>query len=81
MPKKQNSAILNTKNVFWLGLVSLLTDISSEMIFPILPLFLTMVLKANMAVVGFIEGLAEGTAAILKFIAGILSDRFKKKSS
>lgn len=74
MPKKQN-----TKNVLWLGLVSLLTDISSEMIFPILPLFLTLVLKANMAVVGFIEGLAEGTAAILKLIAGILSDRFRSK--
>jgi len=79
---KQEKASMQKKNalnVIWLGLVSLLTDVSSEMLFPIIPLFLTIILKANMAVVGFIEGVAEGTAAILKFISGILSDRFKNK--
>jgi MFS family permease len=74
--KKQNPV-----NVIWLGIVSMLTDVSSEMLFPIIPLFLTTILKANMAVVGLIEGLAEGTAAILKFISGIVSDRFKNKKT
>ena len=75
MQKKKTDA----KNVIWLGVVSLLTDISSEMLFPIIPLFLTIVLKANMAVIGFIEGIAEGLSAFLKLVAGIVSDRFKHK--
>ncbi|MEK6921330.1 MAG: MFS transporter [Nanoarchaeota archaeon] len=75
MQKKKTDA----KNVIWLGIVSLLTDISSEMLFPIIPLFLTIVLKANMAVIGFIEGVAEGLSAFLKLIAGIVADRWKNK--
>ncbi len=67
------------KNVWYLGLVSFFTDVSSEMIFPILPIFLTTILKANMAVVGLIEGIAESTAALLKLISGWLSDKFGKK--
>jgi len=66
------------KNILYLGLVSFFTDISSEMIFPVLPIFLTTVLKANMAVVGLIEGVAESTSAILKLFSGMLSDKFKK---
>ncbi len=76
MPKKQKS---DAKNVIWLGIVSLLTDISSEMLFPIIPLFLTIVLKANMAVIGFIEGIAEALSAFLKLVAGIIADRWKNK--
>lgn len=75
MAKKKSDA----KNVIWLGVVSLLTDISSEMLFPIIPLFLTIVLKANMAIIGFIEGVAEGLSAFLKLIAGIVADRWKHK--
>lgn len=67
------------KNVWYLGLVSLFTDVSSEMIFPILPVFLTTVLKANMAVVGVIEGIAESASSILKLFSGWLSDKLKKK--
>src|SRR3989338_7002591 len=67
------------KNVWYLGLVSFFTDVSSEMIFPILPLFLTTVLKANMAVIGVIEGIAESASSILKLFSGWLSDRLKKK--
>ncbi|HIH43324.1 TPA: MFS transporter [Candidatus Woesearchaeota archaeon] len=78
--KKKNKST-NPANVIWLGIVSLLTDISSEMIFPVMPLFLSLVLKANMAVIGFIEGLAEGTSAVLKFISGIMVDRFENKKS
>src|SRR3989344_7964882 len=67
------------KNVWYLGLVSFFTDVSSEMIFPILPLFLTTVLKANMAVVGLIEGIAESTSSLLKLFSGIIADKFGKK--
>lgn len=67
------------KNVFVLGLVSLFTDISSEMLFPIIPIFLTAVLGAPMAVVGIIEGIAESTASILKVVSGWLSDKSGKR--
>ena len=66
-------------NVIKLGWVSFFTDVSSEMIFPILPIFLTTVLKANMAVVGIIEGIAESTSSILKLFSGWLSDKLKRK--
>jgi MFS family permease len=55
--------------------VSLFTDISTEMLVPALPLFLTTVLGAPMTVVGLIEGIAESTASVLRSFAGWLSDR------
>jgi MFS family permease len=58
-----------------LGLVSLLTDASSEMIYPLLPSFVTGTLRAGPAVLGTIEGLAEATAALLKLVSGRLADR------
>ena len=58
-----------------LGLVSLFTDISSEMIYPLLPLFLTSVLGGGPAFLGVIEGVAESTASLLKLVSGIVSDR------
>ncbi len=67
------------KNVFVLGLVSFFTDISSEMLYPIIPIFLTAVLGAPMAVVGIIEGIAESTASILKVVSGWLSDKSGKR--
>lgn len=67
------------KNVFVLGLVSLFTDISSEMIYPLVPIFLTSVLGAPVVIVGLIEGIAESTASILKTFSGWLSDRFEKR--
>jgi MFS family permease len=67
------------KNVFVLGLVSFFTDISSEMLYPIIPIFLTTVLGAPMSVVGVIEGIAESTASILKVISGWLSDKSGKR--
>ncbi len=62
-------------NVLVSGLVSFFTDISSEMIVPVLPLFLTVTLRAPVAAVGLIEGVAESTASILRVFAGWLSDR------
>jgi MFS family permease len=63
------------RTVVILGLVSLLNDAASEMITPLLPIFLTATLGAGPAVVGFVEGLAEATASILKLISGRLADR------
>jgi MFS family permease len=58
-----------------LGLVSLCTDFSSEMVYPINPIFLTTVLGASPAVIGLIEGVAESVASLLKLYSGYLSDR------
>ncbi len=68
-----------TKNVVILGFVSLLNDGASEMIYPLLPIFLTAVLGAGPAVIGVIEGIAEATASLLKLYSGYLSDRVKKR--
>jgi MFS family permease len=64
-----------TGNILVLGLVSFLTDFSSEMIYPLLPVFLTTVLGAGPAILGVIEGVAESTASLLKLVSGIMSDR------
>jgi len=62
-------------NILVLGLVSFFTDFSSEMIYPLLPLFLTTALGAGPAILGVIEGVAESTASLLKLVSGIMSDR------
>ena len=66
-------------NVVALGAVSLLTDIASEMIYPLLPLFLATVLGAGPAALGAVEGLAESTAALVKLAAGLRSDRMRRR--
>src|SRR5258708_7807536 len=63
------------RNVVTLGGVSLLTDVASEMSFPLLPIFLTTVLGASATALGAIEGVAESTASLLKLASGWLSDR------
>jgi MFS family permease len=67
------------KNVFALGWVSFFNDLASEMIYPIIPIFLTSFLGVPVAIVGLIEGIAESTASILKVFSGWLSDRFQKR--
>lgn len=64
-----------TPNVFRLGLVSFFADVSSEMLYPIMPLFLTVALGAPASVVGVIEGAAEATASLLKTVSGRIADR------
>ncbi|MFA4967154.1 MAG: MFS transporter [Candidatus Margulisiibacteriota bacterium] len=66
------------KNVIWLGLTSLLNDISSEMIMSLLPLFL-LDLGISRTMIGFIEGVAEATASIFKVISGWISDRLQAR--
>lgn len=63
-----------TANVVVLGIVSLFTDVSSEMILPILPFFLTEVLLANAFIVGLIEGLADSVVSFMKVVSGRWSD-------
>lgn len=67
------------RNVFFTGLVSLFMDISSEMVYPLVPLFLTSVLGATKTAVGIIEGIAEATASLLKVLSGWLSDKFGRR--
>ena len=66
-------------NVFFLGLVSFLTDVSSEMIFTLLPLFLLNVLGVATTVIGLIEGVADATASLFRILSGWLSDRLGKR--
>ncbi|NTW60078.1 MAG: MFS transporter, partial [Nitrospirae bacterium] len=68
-----------TRNVVILGFVSFLNDAASEMIYPLLPVFLTSVLGAGPAALGVIEGLAESTASFLKLFSGYLSDRVRRR--
>lgn len=68
-----------SKNVKSLGFVSLFNDLSSEMIYPLLPLFLTQVLGAGILYVGLIEGIAESISSFLKLFSGWLSDRFQRR--
>jgi MFS family permease len=70
-----------SRTVKVLGLVSLFTDASSEMIYPLLPIFLTSVLGAGAVFLGVIEGIAEGTASILKGFSGYISDRLEKRKA
>jgi MFS family permease len=69
-----------SRNVIILGLVSLFQDLSSEMLYPVVPMFLATVLGAPMTVIGLVEGFAEFTAAILKAVFGRLSDRLQRRS-
>src|SRR2546426_3405216 len=70
-----------TGNVLVSGLVSFFTDVSSEMIVPVLPLFVTGVLGASMTAVGLIEGVAESTASVMRSFAGLLSDRLGRRKA
>ena len=76
MTSKINSSTLiqMPRSIWVLGLVSLLMDVSSEMIHSLLPLFMVTVLGASALTVGLIEGLAESTALLVKIFSGALSD-------
>ncbi len=63
-----------------LGILSLFTDMSSEMIFPLLPVFLTSLPGGGPFVLGVIEGIAESTASFLKLLSGLWTDKIKKRS-
>lgn len=75
--KKYFSGI--NRNVVILGVVSLLTDLSGQMVFPLLPLYITTVLGGGAVAVGLVEGAAEATASLLKVVSGYWSDEIKKR--
>ena len=69
------------RNVRLLGLASLVNDIAGEMIYPLIPTFLTSVLGADKMVLGAVEGVADTTASVVKLYAGSLSDRLGKRKA
>ncbi len=69
-------ALFNLPSAVWLlGLVSLLNDSASELVYPLLPLYLASVLMAGPKALGIIEGIAEATGSLLKLFVGVLSDK------
>jgi MFS family permease len=80
MQKIAKDALTKIPNGVWvLGFVSLLMDVSSEMIHSLLPLFMVTVLGASALTVGVIEGIAESTALLVKVFSGVLSDYLGKR--
>src|SRR4030088_1099781 len=75
-PKPSYSLAQIPRGVWVLGFVSMLMDISSEMIHALLPLYLVTGLGASVATVGFIEGFAVATAMVTRLFSGMLSDWF-----
>lgn len=67
------------KNVVFLGLVSFFSDFSTEMVYPLISIYLTASLGATPALVGVIEGIAESVASLLKVFSGYISDKLKRK--
>ncbi|MBI4273040.1 MFS transporter [Candidatus Uhrbacteria bacterium] len=77
--KQQTKFFGLSKNVLTMGGVSFLNDVSSDMIFPYIPIFITQVLGAPIVFVGLVEGVADATASILKVVSGRLSDVFHRR--
>ena len=78
-PLSPSAAVRMPAGIWVLGFVSLLMDVSSEMIHSLLPLFMVATLGASALMVGVIEGLAEATALIVKVFSGVLSDYLGKR--
>jgi MFS family permease len=76
---KKNDKKSPFKNVFALGFVSFFTDLSSEMVFSILPTFLLSLPGSSRAILGMIEGTAEALNYVLRAVSGIFSDKFRKR--
>ncbi len=66
-------------NVILIGLVSFFADLSTEMVYPLIPMYLTTVFGATPALVGVIEGIAESLASLLKVFSGYATDKYRKK--
>ena len=66
-----------SKNVIAMGVVSFFNDLSSDMVYPFIPIFLTSVLGATAGFVGLVEGIADATASVLKIFSGYASDRLR----
>jgi len=72
-------ALLRLPRTVWLiGLISLVNDSASEMLYPLVPLYLASVLMAGPRALGIIEGIAEATASLLKLFSGVIVDRTRR---
>jgi MFS family permease len=78
-PETRATSTWLTRNLLLVSLASLLTDISSEMVYPILPFFLTATLGASPRVLGIIEGVVEAIASLMRVISGRISDSLGKR--
>lgn len=78
--KNKVNNFVNTRNIVLLGLVSMFVDMSTEMVYPIIPLFLIS-LGTMPYIIGIIEGVAESIAALLKTFAGYISDKYNSKKT
>lgn len=79
MKEKSEKVVRIARNVVLLGLVSFFADLSSEMVYPLIPIYLTTILGATPAIVGVIEGIAESLASLLKVYSGHIADKFDRK--
>lgn len=70
-----------SRNTFLLAFSSLFADISTEMLYPVLPVFLTQTLKANGSIVGLVDGFAQATQNIVQGFSGVLSDKLQKRKT
>jgi MFS family permease len=70
-----------SRNTFLLAFASLFADISTEMLYPVLPVFLTHTLKATGSIVGLVDGFAQATQNIVQGFSGALSDKLQKRKS
>ncbi|MGF7400093.1 MFS transporter [Thermoanaerobacterium thermosaccharolyticum] len=77
MQKSKREIVIS--NIVLIGMVSLFIDMSTEMVYPIIPLFLTATLGASPAIVGIIEGIAESIASLLKVFSGYIGDKYRNK--
>ena len=70
-----------SRNTFLLAFASFFADISTEMLYPVLPVLLTQTLRANGSIVGLIDGFAQATQNIVQGFSGALSDKLRKRKS
>jgi MFS family permease len=77
--KKEKKILGVTPNVFFMGLTSLLTDISSELIFTLVPLFLSDVLGVSSTIIGLVGGLSDSMDSLFRIFSGWLSDKIGKR--
>ena len=77
--RSENANTTSRRNIFALGAASFFTDISSEMVFSLLPTFLLSLPGGSIAILGFIEGPSEALSYVLRAVSGIFSDKFRKR--
>jgi MFS family permease len=78
LSKTKNAGLFN---IFCLGLISFFTDISTEMVYPLIPLYLVSTFGATPVLVGIIEGIAESLASLLKVFSGYITDKYQNKKA